>query len=83
MTGLHTTIGVLAAIQHRTLTGEGQRVETNLMSSAMSGLANQSGAYAAAGVNPTRMGNAHPSLYPYQPMAAKSGEIIIAAANDG
>lgn len=83
MTGLHTTIGVLAAIQHRTLTGEGQLVETNLMSSAMSGLANQSGAYAAAGVNPTRMGNAHPSLYPYQPMAAKSGEIIIAAANDG
>lgn len=83
ITGLHTTIGILAAIQHRTLTGEGQLVETNLMSSAMSGLANQSGAYAAAGANPTRMGNAHPSLYPYQPMETKSGEIIIAAANDG
>ncbi|UZD62595.1 CaiB/BaiF CoA transferase family protein [Brevibacterium sp. JSBI002] len=83
MTGLHTTIGVLAAIQHKTLTGEGQLVETNLMSSAMSGLANQSGAYAAAGVTPTRMGNAHPSLYPYQPMATKEGELIVAAANDG
>ncbi|MGO2860862.1 MAG: CaiB/BaiF CoA transferase family protein [Brevibacterium sp.] len=83
ITGLHTTIGVLAAVQHKTLTGEGQLVETNLMSSAMSGLVNQSGAYAAAGVTPTRMGNAHPSLYPYQPMATKSGEIIIAAANDG
>lgn len=83
ITGLHTTIGILAAIQHRTLTGEGQLVETNLMSSAMSGLANQSGAYAAVGANPTRMGNAHPSLYPYQPMETKSGEIIIAAANDG
>lgn len=83
ITGLHTTIGILAAIQHKTLTGEGQLVETNLMSSAMSGLANQSGAYAAAGVTPTRMGNAHPSLYPYQPMATKDGELIVAAANDG
>ena len=83
MTGLHTTIGIMAALQHKTLTGEGQLVETNLMSSAMSGLANQSGAYAAAGVTPTRMGNAHPSLYPYQPMDTKSGQLIIAAANDG
>ena len=83
ITGLHTTIGILAAVQHKTLTGEGQLVETNLMSSAMSGLVNQTGGYAAAGANPTRMGNAHPSLYPYQPMAAKSGELIIAAANDG
>ena len=83
ITGLHTTIGIMAAIQHKNLTGEGQLVETNLMSSAMSGLANQSGAYAAAGVTPTRMGNAHPSLYPYQPMATKDGELIVAAANDG
>ena len=83
ITGLHTTIGIMAAIQHKNLTGEGQLVETNLMSSAMSGLANQSGAYAAAGVTPTRMGNAHPSLYPYQPMATKGGELIVAAANDG
>lgn len=83
ITGLHTTIGILAAVQHRTLTGEGQRVETNLMSSAMSGLVNQSGAYAAAGANPTRMGNAHPSIYPYQPMATKDGEIVIAVGNDG
>ena len=83
ITGLHTTIGILAAVQHKTLTGEGQLVETNLMSSAMSGLVNQTSGYAAAGANPTRMGNAHPSLYPYQPMATKSGELIIAAANDG
>lgn len=83
ITGLHTTIGIMAAIQHKNLTGEGQLVETNLMSSAMSGLANQSGAYAAAGVTPTRMGNAHPSLYPYQPMVTKDGELIVAAANDG
>ena len=83
ITGLHTTIGIMAAIQHKNLTGEGQLVQTNLMSSAMSGLANQSGAYAAAGVTPTRMGNAHASLYPYQPMATKDGELIVAAANDG
>lgn len=82
MTGLHTTIGILAALQHRTRTGKGQRVETNLLSSALSGLVNQSTAYVAAGVVPTRMGNEHPSLYPYQPMPTGEGEIIVAVGND-
>ncbi len=82
ITGLHTTVGILAALQHRVLTGEGQLVETNLLSSALSGLVNQTSAYAAAGVTPTRMGNGHPSLYPYLPLPTKEGELIIAAAND-
>lgn len=82
MTGLHTTIGILAALQHRTRTGQGQRVETNLMSSALSGLVNQSTAYVAAGIVPARMGNEHPSLYPYQPMPTGEGEIIVAVGND-
>ena len=82
MTGLHGTIGVLAALNQRRETGEGQHVEVNLLSSAMSGLVNHTGAYAAAGVVPTRMGNAHPSVYPYQPMPTKDRDVIIAAAND-
>lgn len=56
-TGMHACIGILAALNHRRVTGEGQRVEVNLMSSALSGLVNQTGAYAIAGVVPTRMGN--------------------------
>ncbi|MEN9822613.1 MAG: hypothetical protein RLZ04_1039 [Actinomycetota bacterium] len=82
MTGLHGTIGVLAALQQRQMTGEGQHVEVNLLSSAMSGLVNHTGAFVTAGVVPHRMGNAHPSVYPYQPMPTKDRDVIITAAND-
>ena len=82
MTGLHGTIGVLSALHQRERTGEGQHVEVNLLSSALSGLVNHSGGYTAAGVVPFRMGNAHPSVYPYQTFPTKDRELIIAAAND-
>ena len=82
MTGLHGLIGVLAALHQRDETGVGQHVEVSLLASALSGLVNQSGAYAAAGVVPHRMGNAHPSVYPYQTMPTKDRDVIIAAAND-
>ena len=82
MTGMHGTIGVLAALNQRRETGEGQHIEVNLLSSAMSGLVNHTGAYTATGVVPTRMGNAHPSVYPYQPFPTKDRDVIIAAAND-
>ena len=82
MTGLHGTIGVLAALNQRQTTGRGQHVEVNLLSSAMSGLVNQTGAYSAAGVVPFRMGNAHPSLFPYEAMTTKDKNLIISAGND-
>jgi crotonobetainyl-CoA:carnitine CoA-transferase CaiB-like acyl-CoA transferase len=82
MTGLHGTIGLLAALAHRNATGEGQHVEVNLLSSALSGLVNQTAAYTAGGVVPVRMGNAHPSVYPYQTMPTKDRDVIITAAND-
>ena len=82
MTGLHATIGILAALQHRSVTGEGQLVELNLLSSALSGLVNQSGAYTTSGTVPHRMGNAHPSVYPYEVIPAKDRDMIITAAND-
>jgi crotonobetainyl-CoA:carnitine CoA-transferase CaiB-like acyl-CoA transferase len=82
MTGLHSAIGILAALRHRDATGEGQHVETNLLSSAMSSLVNQTSAYLAGGVVPERMGNAHLSLFPYEPMPTSDGEIIVIAGND-
>jgi len=82
MAGLHGTIGVLAALNQRNLTGKGQHVEVNLLSSAMSGLVNQTAAYTAAGVVPFRMGNAHPSLFPYEALPTKDRDLIIAAGND-
>ena len=82
MAGLHGLIGVLAALNQRTETGRGQHVEVNLLSSAMSGLVNQTAAYTAAGVVPTRMGNAHPSLFPYEAMPTADRDMIITAGND-
>jgi len=82
MTGLHSTIGILAALHHRDLTGVGQHVETNLLSSALSTLVNQTSAYVAGDVVPTRMGNAHLSLFPYEPLQTGDGELIIIAGNN-
>src|SRR5262245_58283221 len=60
LAGLHATIGVLAALRTRNEIGRGQHVEVNLMSSALSGLVNQSSAYVAGATVPFRMGNSHP-----------------------
>jgi crotonobetainyl-CoA:carnitine CoA-transferase CaiB-like acyl-CoA transferase len=82
MAGNHAVIGILAALRHRDATGAGQHVQLNLLSSALSGLVNHSSAWAAGGVVPYRMGNAHPSVFPYEPMPTADNDIIIAAAND-
>jgi crotonobetainyl-CoA:carnitine CoA-transferase CaiB-like acyl-CoA transferase len=81
MAGLHATIGVLAALNARAETGHGQHVEVNLLSSALSGLVNQSSAFVAGGVVPYRMGNSHPSLFPYEPLPCSDRELIITAGN--
>ena len=82
MTGLHTAIGILAAINHRTRTGRGQHVEASLMASALSGMVNQTSAQVAANVTPVRMGNSHPSLFPYEPLPTGDGDLIVTAGND-
>ena len=82
MAGNHAVIGILAALRHRDATGQGQHVEVNLLSSALSGLVNHSSAYVAGDVVPYRMGNAHPSVFPYEPLPTADRDLIIAAAND-
>lgn len=83
MAGNHAVIGILAALRHRDATGEGQRVEVNLLSSALTGLVNHSSAYVAGDVVPYRMGNAHPSVFPYEPLPTADNDLIVSAANDG
>ncbi|WP_433789267.1 CaiB/BaiF CoA transferase family protein [Actinoplanes sp. CA-252034] len=83
MAGLHANIGILAALHRRADSGRGQHVEVNLLSSALSGLVNHSSGYVAGGTVPYRMGNAHPSLFPYEPLPVRDGELIVIAGNDG
>jgi crotonobetainyl-CoA:carnitine CoA-transferase CaiB-like acyl-CoA transferase len=83
MAGLHAAIGILAALNHRNRTGEGQHVEVSLFASALSGMVNQTSAYVAGGVIPTRMGNDHPSLFPYEPLPTADLDLVIAAGNNG
>jgi crotonobetainyl-CoA:carnitine CoA-transferase CaiB-like acyl-CoA transferase len=83
MAGNHAVIGILAALRHRDATGQGQLVEVNLLSSALTGLVNHSSAFVAGGTVPFRMGNAHPSVFPYEPLPTADNDLIVAAANDG
>jgi crotonobetainyl-CoA:carnitine CoA-transferase CaiB-like acyl-CoA transferase len=82
MAGNHAVIGILAALRHRDQTGDGQLVELNLLSSALSGLVNHSSAYVAGNVIPFRMGNAHPSVFPYEPLPTADHDLIVTAGND-
>ena len=83
ITGLHATIGILAALRHRERTGEGQRVDVALLSSLLSAMVNQSSAFVLAGDVPGILGNDHPSIVPYAAYPAADRELVIAVGNDG
>ncbi|MHC3004635.1 CaiB/BaiF CoA transferase family protein [Gordonia sp. GN26] len=82
ITGLHAAVGILSALRHRDRTGQGQRIEVNLLSSLISALANQSSGYVAAGVVPTAMGNRHPSIAPYEVFQTADRPFVLAVGND-
>jgi crotonobetainyl-CoA:carnitine CoA-transferase CaiB-like acyl-CoA transferase len=83
LTGLHGAVAMLAALRHRELTGQGQNIEVSLLSSLLSSLVNQASGYVGAGVVPTYMGNAHPSISPYEVYQSADRPIVIAVGNDG
>ena len=74
--------GILLALRERDASGQGQRLSINLMTSLLAGLTNQSGSTLATGNCPPRMGNAHPSIAPYETFAAQDGVVVIAVGND-
>jgi crotonobetainyl-CoA:carnitine CoA-transferase CaiB-like acyl-CoA transferase len=80
--GLLATIGVLGALHERERTGRGRHVEVSLMDSALTCLLNQGTAWVAGGVRPTRRGNRHPSIVPYETYAASDRELAVAVGND-
>jgi crotonobetainyl-CoA:carnitine CoA-transferase CaiB-like acyl-CoA transferase len=80
--GLFASVGILAALRHRDLTGEGQRVEVNLLGSLLAALVNQASGYTAGGVVPERIGNAHPSISPYELYPCREGALVVAVGNE-
>lgn len=83
LAGQNLVIGILAALGERARTGVGQRVDVNLLSSLLFALVNQASAYLNAGVVPGRLGNEHPSIAPYQTLAAADRDFAVAVGNDG
>ncbi len=83
MTGLHAAIGILASIIERGNTGKGRHLDISLFDVCAVSLANQAMNWLVGGQIPKRMGNAHPSISPYQTFPASDGYMILAVGNDG
>ena len=82
MTGIYSAVGVLAAVLNRNATGKGAYVDMSLLDTQVGVLANQGLSYLIAGLEPKRLGNAHPNLVPYQVFPTADGEMMIAVGND-
>ncbi len=82
-TGVYASTAILAALEVRHRTGEGQHIDMSLLDVGMAILANQAGGFLNTGRVPQRQGNSHPSLVPYQDMPTKDGAMLLAIGNDG
>lgn len=82
VTGQNAVVGILAALRSRDQTGRGQRVDVNLLSSLLAGLVNQASSTLATGESPQRMGNAHPSIAPYETLRTADGPLALAVGTD-
>lgn len=81
-TGAHATIAILAALNHKERTGEGQYLDICLLDTQVAMMANMATNYLATGKPPTRWGNAHPNIVPYQVFKVADGWVIVACGND-
>jgi crotonobetainyl-CoA:carnitine CoA-transferase CaiB-like acyl-CoA transferase len=79
LAGLHAAAAILAGLH----SGEGARIEVPLLDSGLAGTVNVAQNALVTGAEPTRFGNAHPNIVPYETFETASGQIAIAAANDG
>lgn len=82
MTGMYATVGILAALRHRDLTGLGQQVDVALLDTQVAWLANAGLQYLSSGRTPARLGNAHPNIVPYEVFPAADGHFVLAVGSD-
>jgi len=83
MTGVYATTAILAALYERNTTGKGRTIDASLFDVQVAMLANQASNELVGGTHPTRMGNAHPNIVPYQVFATRDGHMVLAIGNDG
>ena len=82
MCGMYAATGILAALHHRTQTGEGQQIDVALVDSQVAWLINEGVNTLNSGQVPVRRGNGHPNIVPYQVFATADGHVIVAVGND-
>jgi crotonobetainyl-CoA:carnitine CoA-transferase CaiB-like acyl-CoA transferase len=82
MTGMYSTVAILAAVTHRERTGQGQYIDMALYDVMVAMLANMNMNYLTSGTAPGRAGNAHQNIVPYQVFAASDGHLIVTVGND-
>jgi formyl-CoA transferase len=82
MTGMYSSVAILAALHERQSSGLGQYIDMALLDSQVAWLANQNTNYLIGGEPPKRMGNAHPNIVPYQTFRTRDGDLILAIGND-
>jgi crotonobetainyl-CoA:carnitine CoA-transferase CaiB-like acyl-CoA transferase len=82
ITGLYASNAILAALRHRDACGQGQYIDLALLDTLIAALANQSHGYLVSGKVPPRLGNAHPSIAPYESFPTADGNLILAIGND-
>jgi crotonobetainyl-CoA:carnitine CoA-transferase CaiB-like acyl-CoA transferase len=82
MTGMYATVAILAALAHRSRSGEGQYIDMALLDVQVAMLANINMNYLIGGRVPRRLGNAHPNIVPYQVFDAADGKLVLAVGND-
>lgn len=80
--GLFTMIGVMMALYHRSITGEGQKVDVGMLDCQVAILENAIARYLTSGIVPKPLGNRHPSITPFEAFTAKDGYVIVGAGND-
>lgn len=83
LTGLYSSVAILAALAHRDQGGSGQHIDMALLDVQVACLANQAMNYLTTGVAPKRLGNAHPNIVPYQDFPTADGDFILTVGNDG
>ncbi|HEX7074052.1 MAG TPA: CaiB/BaiF CoA-transferase family protein [Hyphomicrobiaceae bacterium] len=83
MAGMNALAAILTALLKRERTGEGEYLDVALLDSTVAALINQASTYLVSGTVPQRMGNAHPTVVPYQAFQTADGHIILAIGNDG